>query len=199
VLFLVTHAGFAQLSPVRVSIFTQPDGSKRITQSKPDQGEMEERIEDEKGRVLNRAVHKLDQRGLPVSTTYFDGKGNARYVAALRRDSADRIVEETYSSPTGASLGRCVNYWEGNRLIRVDSFNAAGNYIPWQVRRGQSGPVGLPPLPAMASGRESSGRSSTGTGTTAIPRAIPVRPPSTSGTRGGTIPQAIPVPSGPRR
>ena len=116
---------------IKATVTILPDGRQKNTVVNPETHLSEETIGDKNGKIFSKTIYELDDRGLPHSATFYDGKGKGLYKAEYQRDSADRIIGESYTSMTGQSLGRRVyNYSAGGRKVtKVDSYDPNGNLI----------------------------------------------------------------------
>ena len=142
-LALVTfaHAQSSTDGAIKATVTMLKDGTHKSTVVNPDTHLAEETIEDNKGKVLSKTTYGLDDRNLPKTATFFDGKGKALYKAEYQRDGTDRIIGESYSSIAGQSLGRRVyTYGPGNKVTRLDQYDANGNLLTPQKQQGPGRP-----------------------------------------------------------
>ncbi len=95
----------------------------------PDQRTAEETVTDAGGKVQKKTTYLLDERNFAMSAIHYDAKGNIRYREAFQRDTADRVVESTFTSGDGKRLGRRVFLFQGNKAIGWDDYDAADNRI----------------------------------------------------------------------
>ena len=127
---------------IKATVTMLPDGRQKNTVVNPETHLSEETIADKNGKVLSKTVYELDDRGLPRTATFFDGKGKQLYKAEYQRDGADRIIGESYSSISGQSLGRRVYQYSagGRKVMKVDTYDANGNLTTPQKPAGPGRP-----------------------------------------------------------
>ncbi len=147
ILLLLALATFARAQSstdgaIKATVTMLSDGRHKSTIVNPETHTAEETIEDNKGKVLSKTVYELDGQNLPRIATFFDTKGKQLYRAEYQRDAANRIIGESYTSMTGQSLGRRVYTYgpAGRKVVRMDTYDAAGNLISPQKPQGPGRP-----------------------------------------------------------
>ena len=147
-LFAVAASTHAQTpnGAIKATVTVLADGVQRNVIVNPETHIQEETLTDKKGKIMSKTLYDLDERNLPTTATFFDAKGLQLYKATYKRDAADRIVEETYTSTAGKSLGRRV-YGYGPtgqadrfKVTRVDVYDANGNLVTPQKPAGPGKP-----------------------------------------------------------
>ena len=133
ILCFLALASFARAQSegaIKATVTVLEDGHHKSTVMNPETHIKEERIEDNKGKLLSRTVYDLDDRNLSRAGTYFDAAGKQLYKGTFTRDSSDRIVEEAFISLAGKLIMRRVyTYGANNKVARLDVYDGNGNLV----------------------------------------------------------------------
>ncbi len=114
---------------IKATTKLRPDGSQAITIVDPDQRTAEETLKNAAGKVMKKTVFLLDERNFALGAVHYDAKGGVFYKESFRRDSADHVVESSFTSADGKSLGRRVFNYRGDKVSGVEDYDANGNRI----------------------------------------------------------------------
>lgn len=131
-LLLTASPTFGQgdgLGAIRATTKLRPDGTSATTVVDPEARTAEETVRDTKERVLKKTTHLLDENNCSLAAVHYDAKGNIRYKESFQRDGASRVIESKFTSADGKELGRRVFHYNGDKLARMEDYDAAGNLI----------------------------------------------------------------------
>ncbi len=128
-LFAAVVCSFGQGEPpgtIKATIKQRGDGSRSTTIVDPDQRTAEETITDMSGKVTRKTTFVLDERNLALGAIHYDAKGNIHYKESFRRDSADHVIEASFTSADGRSLGKRIFTYQGDKVASVEDYDAQG-------------------------------------------------------------------------
>jgi hypothetical protein len=127
---LLAVPAFGQgLGAIRATTKVLMDGSTATTVVDPEARTAEETVRDAGGKLLRKTTFLLDENNSSIAAVHYDGKGNIRYKESYQRDGANRVIESSLSAADGRALGRRVFVYAGDKLARIEDFDAAGNMI----------------------------------------------------------------------
>ncbi len=105
------------------------DGTRSNTVVDPDQRTAIETIVDTADRVLRKITFLLDEHNIAIGAVHYDPKGNIRYKESFQRDGFNRVLETTFSSGEGKLLGKRLYVYNGDKVARMDDYDAGGALI----------------------------------------------------------------------
>lgn len=133
------HAQDAPSSTIKVTTSLNNDGTKTVVKTDGDNNTAENSVYDSHDKLIQKTVFKIGDNGSPVggyvyATRGVDAKGQPKmvlvYMMVYKRDGLNRLSEVYNYSPTKQLLSRQVyRYDAGNKVIKVDNYDAAGNSI----------------------------------------------------------------------
>lgn len=131
-LLAASAATFAQgeaPGTIKATTKIRPDGTTATTVVNPETQTAEETITDSKNKVLRKTTFLLDERNFAIGAVHYDGKGNVRYKESFSRDMANNVVEARFSTGDGKPLGRRIFVYNGDKVMRVEDYDAQGNLM----------------------------------------------------------------------
>lgn len=104
-------------------------GAKSSTIVDPEQRTAVETVTDAKDRMIRKTTFLLDDHNFAMAAIHYDARGAIRYKESYQRDSANHVVESRLTNGDGASLGRRVFTYVGDKVTTVQDFDAQGNLL----------------------------------------------------------------------
>jgi hypothetical protein len=132
-LFLaVCRTGFAQAQPgvIHVTSTLHDDGTRTDMQTNPDEHTAESKTYNQAGKLMQRIVFTLDDRGLAIASALYSAKNILVSKAAYKYDGMNRATEVAAYTPANKLVSRQVFHYDSrNKVTGIDTYDAAGNLI----------------------------------------------------------------------